>query len=156
MGHISGAVAGAEAQQRPLSQQHCILDRGCGSWLPQRPLLSVEKQNPGRTSAKRRKCTGDHQPNEEGDFHKRERSHFSGVICIINDIALATLQEAENQNNLDSIWAASDSSVTCEKAAVKYGTARSQQRQKCSKNIYSVYNNICFCAPKEKPQCHLY
>lgn len=31
----------------------------------------------------------------------------------------------EDQKNLDNIWAASDSSVTCEKAAVKYGTATS-------------------------------
>lgn len=31
IGHISGAPAAPEDQHRPLSQQHCILDKGWGS-----------------------------------------------------------------------------------------------------------------------------
>lgn len=84
----------------------------------------MEKQNPGRTSAKRRKCRGDHRFDQECGFHKRARSRFSGGICIIDDLALATLQESEKQKHLDNIWAALDSGVTCEKAAMKYREAR--------------------------------
>jgi len=122
IGHISGAVAAPEDQHRPLSQQHCILDKGWGSWLPQRPLVREEKQYPGRTSTKRKKWVCNHQSKEECDFHKRERFHYQWhSTCNITTIRK---QKAEKQKYLDNIWAVLDSGNTsCEKAEVKYRMA---------------------------------
>lgn len=77
-GHISGICP--EAQQRPVSQQHCILVYWPCRSPAQRPLANAEKHVPTRWS----------EGGEDGGRRKRERE-LGGEVSMLQGESLKSL-----------------------------------------------------------------